>query len=308
MSAQVLDRPAMRQVFGPTDVQDVTSKLEKNRWGAFLAARSTISKAMTSGGAMAADLAERLHLGGFLRWAARTPGWLLGGLSVLRRGVRTAGVLPGLGWVLTTDAGQGLRRAVGHTVVAMFRRLSSGMAKATSGLLSLFGAPGQRLAVRPHALVGKATAAVTRLAAPGRLLLGTGLMGLVTPVVGALCRERALKALVGRFLAQPWALLARVALNLMLLPASIRREAVRTIAGVMTRRTSAPGVRPTAASTHPAASPVTTSSKPAEQPKAPPVSFSRPPITSETADPGSLLLEEVPARYPSSRSKNAKRK
>ena len=158
--------------------------------------------------------------------------------------------------------------------------------------------------------LGHATLAgsISPLAGDDVLLLGTGLMGLVTPVVGAVCRERALKALVGRFLTQPWALLARVAVNLMLLPASIRREAVRTIAGVMTRRTSAPGVRPTAASTHPAACPVTTSSKPAEQPKAPPVSFSRPPITSETADPGSLLLEEVPARYPSSRSKNAKRK
>ncbi len=72
----------------------------------------------------------------------------------------------------------------------------------------------------------------------------------------------------------------------------------------MTRRT--PGVRPTAASMHPAASPA--SSKAAEEPKTPPVSFTRPPVTSETTDPGSLLLEEVPARYPSNRSKNAKRK
>ncbi len=306
MSAQVLDRPAMRQVFGPTDVLDVTRKLEKNRWGAFLAARSTISRAITSGGAMAADLAERLHLGGFLRWASRTTGWLLSGLSVLRRGARTAGVLPALGWVLTTDAGQALVRAVGHTVVAMFRRLSSGMAKATSKLLGLLGAPGQRLAGSLHALVGKAAAGLSRPSAPGRLLPGTGLMGLVTPVVGAVCRERALKALVGRFLAQPWALLARVALNLMLLPASVRREAVRTLAGVMTRRTS--GVRPAAASMPPMAGPVTTSSKTAEEPKAAPVSFTRPPVTSETTDPVSLLLEEVPARYPSSRSKNAKRK
>ncbi len=308
MSAQVLDRPAMRQVFGPTDVSDVTSKLEKNRWGGFLAARSTISKAVTSGGAMAANLAERLHLGGFLRWAQRSTGWLLGGLSVLRRGVRTAGVLPGLGWGLTTDAGQALMRAVTHTVTGMLRRLSSGISTATSGLLGLLGAPGQRVAARLHALVGKAAAAVTRLAAPGRLLLGTGLTGLVTPVVGAVCRERALKALVGRFLAQPWALLARVALNLALLPASIRREAVRTLAGAVTRRKSAPGVRLSTASMQPTASPVTTSSKPAEQPKAPPVSFTRPPVTSEATDPVSLLLEEVPARYPSSRSKNAKRK
>jgi len=56
----------------------------------------------------------------------------------------------------------------------------------------------------------------------------------------------------------------------------------------------------------PAASPVTP--KTADQPKAPPVSFSRPPVRSEVTDPVSLLLEEVPARYPSSRSKNAKRK
>jgi len=306
MSAQVLDRPAMRQVFGPTDVQDVTRKLEKNRWSGFLAARSTISKAINSGGAKVADLAERLDLGDFLRWAQRTTGWLLGGLSVLRRGVRTAGVLPALGWVLTTDAGQALLRAAAHTVVATFRRLSSGIRKAASGLLGLLGAPGQRLAGRLHALVGKVGAGLTRLAAPVRVLLGTGLMGLVTPVVGAVCRERALKALVGRFLAQPWALLARVALNLMLLPANVRREAVRTLASVMTRRT--PGVRPNAASTQPKASPVTTSSKAADQPKAPPVSFSRPPVTSETTDPGSLGLEEIPARYPSNRSRNAKRK
>ena len=96
------ERP-LRVVGSAQDADDVRERTnQKHRMAAFLTARDLITGAFRQAGSTMAELAEKLHLGGALRLARRTCGWILGGLSLARKSLSTPRLLPGLGWLLST--------------------------------------------------------------------------------------------------------------------------------------------------------------------------------------------------------------
>ena len=247
----------------------------------------------------------------------RCYGWLLGAASVAARGLRAPGVLAGLVWGLSTEVGQSL---VGKAVRAVSTAVSTAagaVGTAARWTLRLFGSPGARLA----SWLGSKLTAVTQAATDRARQLQrlSGLLrsqNLPAKAVGAIARERLLRALVGRFLPRPWSWLVRIVANLALLPTAVLRDAGTVVAGVV------PGMNPTPAptpeGTAPAATaPTPTAAVPTVGPaEAAPTTPAAPLFTVEVGEPtrdSDLLeqavgLEPTQLRYPAPKRSVAKKR
>jgi hypothetical protein len=93
MSASTIDTERrLRVVWSAEDAEQIRTRVhqnEKNRFSAFLSARDLLLGAIRSTGSTLAQVAEKLHLGGALRFARRATGWVLGSLAIARRSLRS---------------------------------------------------------------------------------------------------------------------------------------------------------------------------------------------------------------------------
>jgi hypothetical protein len=251
MSASTIDteRP-LRVVWSAEDAEQIRTRViqsEKNRFSAFLSARDLLLGAIRSAGSTLSQMAEKLHLGGARRFARRATGWVLGGLAIACRSLRTPGLLPGIGWLLSTEAGQRVTKAVGSLSRTAASAVLGVVTRAFRWTVGLLGTRAAELAEAVGTRVATRAAAVKTVVARQALLV-TGLLPLsaFVRVAGTICRERALRSLLGRFLSRRWSILARVAINLALLPPFVRREVVAVMAGLLVvRRGAVPVVVPT---------------------------------------------------------------
>jgi len=296
-------RPPLQAVYPPQHDDRAAWQLDRRRFAAFLTAKDLVlgyTRTATEG---AGRLAARLHLGGLFTMVRRCYGWLLGAASVAGRGLRAPGVLAGLVWGLSTDVGQTL---VGKAVRAVSTAVSTAagaVGTAVGWTLRLFGSPGARLGT----WLGSKATAVTQ-AATDRVRQLKGLSGLLRPqnlpakAVGAIARERLLRALVGRFLPRPWSWLVRIVANLALLPTAVLRDAGTVVAGVVPGTHPSPAPAPvgrTPAASAPAPTASVPTVVPAEAPAAP-TTPPAPPFTVEVGEPtrDSDLLAQAVGREP----------
>jgi len=253
---------------------------------------------------------------GCARWcAAPTAGcWAL---PQWPRGLRAPGVLAGLVWGLTTNAGQTLVGKAARAVSTAVSTVAGAIGTAVGWTLRLFGSPGARLAT----WLGSKATAVTQ-AATDRVRQLKGLSGLLrsqnlpAKAVGAIARERLLQTLVGRFLPRPWSWLVRIVANIALLPTAVLRDASTVVAGVVPGMHPSPAATPagtTPAATHPTPTAPVPTVGPAE---APPTTPPAPPFTVEVGEPtrdSDLLeqavgLEPTQLRYPAPKRSVAKKR
>jgi len=310
-------RPPLRAAYPPPHDDRATWQLDRRRFAAFLTAKDLVlgyTRTATQG---AGRLAARLHLEGPFAMVRRSYGWLLGAASVAGRGLRAPGVLAGLVWGLTTNAGQTLVGKAARAVSTAVSNVAGAVGTAVGWTLRLFGTPGARLAIW---LGSKATA--VKQAATDRVQQLKGLNGLLRPqnlpakAVAAIARERLLRALVGHFLPRPWSWLVRIVANIALLPSAVLRDAGTVVAGVMPGMKSTPASTPvgtTPAATTPAPTSPLPTVLPAEAPVAPTTPAS-PLFTVEVGEPGqdSDLLEPAvelaQMRYPAPKRSVAKKR
>jgi len=263
-------------------------------------------------------LAARLRLGGLFTMVRRSYGWLLGAASVAARGLRAPGVLAGLVWGLSTDVGQTLVGNAARAVNTAVSTVAGAVGRAARWTLRLFGSPGARLATW---LGSKATA--VKQAATDRVQQLQRLSGLLRPqnlpakAVGAIARERLLRALVGRFLPRPWSWLVRIVANIALLPTAVLRDAGTVVAGVVPGRHPSPAPAPagrTPAATDPTPTAAVPTVVPAETPAAPTTPPA--PFTVEVGEPTqdsdlfeqAVGLEPTQLRYPAPKRSVAKKR
>jgi len=302
-------RPPLQAVNPPQHDDGVARQLDRRRFAAFLTAKDLVlgyTRTATQG---AGRLAARLHLDGLFTMVRRSYGWLLGAASVAGRGLRAPGVLAGLVWGLSTDVGQTLVGKAVRAVDTAVSTVAGAVGTAVGWTLRLFGSPGARLAT----WLGSKATAVTQ-AATDRVQQLQRLSGLLqsqnlpAKAVGAIARERLLRALVGRFLPRPWSWLVRVVANIALLPTAVLRDAGTVVAGVV------PGVNPTPAPApagrQEATAPVPTV-VPAEAPAAPTRPFTV--EVGEFSRDSDLLeqaagLEPTQLRYPAPKRSVAKKR
>jgi len=316
-------RPPLPAVYPPQHDDRAMWQLDRRRFAAFLTAKDLVlgyTRTATEG---AGRLAARLHLDGLFTMVRRSYGWLLGAASVAGRGLRAPGVLAGLVWGLSTDVGQTL---VGKAVRAVSTAVSTAagaVGTAARWTLRLFGTPGARLAT----WLGSKATAVTQVATDrARQLKGlSGLLrsqNLPAKAVGAIARERLLRALVGRFLPRPWSWLVRIVANLALLPTAVLRDAGTVVAGVVPGMNPTPapapgGTAPAAGRTPPATDPTPTAAVPTVGPAgAAPTTPAAPPFTvkvGESTRDSDLLEQAVGSepnqlRYPAPKRSVAKKR
>ncbi len=307
-------RPPLHAVYPPRHDDRAAWQLDRQRFAAFLTAKDLVlgyTRTATKG---AGRLAARLHLDGLFPMVRRSYGWLLGAASVAGRGLRAPGVLAGLVWGLSTDAGQTLVGKAARAVRAVVSTVAGAVGTAVGWTLRLFGTPGARLAT----WLGSKLTAVTQ-AATDRAQQLKGLSGLLrsqnlpAKAVGAIARERLLRALVGRFLPRPWSWLVQVAANLALLPTAVLRDAGTVVAGVV------PGMHPGPAPAPAATDPTPTAPVPTVGPAEAPAAPTTPPtplFTVEVGEPtrdSDLLeqasgLEPTQLRYPAPKRSMAKKR
>jgi len=199
--------------------------------------------------------------------------------------------------------GQSLVGKAARAVSTAVGTVAGAVGTAVGWTLRLFGSPGARLA---SWLGSKATA--VKQAATDRVRQLKGLSGLLRPqnlpakAVGAIARERLLRALVGRFLPRPWSWLVQVVANLALLPTAVLRDAGTVVAGVVPGMHPCPAPAP--AGTAPAASaPAPTAPVPTVGPAEAPAAPTTPPaplFTVEVGEPtrDSDLFEQNSGREP----------
>ncbi len=284
-------RPPLRAVYPPQHDDRATWQRDRRRFAAFLTAKDLVlgyTRTATEG---AGRLAARLHLGGVCTMVRRSYGWLLGAAAVAARGLRAPGVLAGLVWGLSTDVGQTLVGKAARAVSTAVSTAAGAVGTAVGWTLRLFGTPGAQLATwLGSKLTAVKQAATDRVQQLQRL---SGLLrsqNLPAKAVGAIARERLLRALVGRFLPRPWSWLVRIVANIALLPTAVLRDAGTVIAGVVPGMHPSPAPAP--AGTAPAATDPTPTAAvptvlPAEAPAAP-------------ATPAALFTVEVPEPAPNS--------
>jgi len=266
-------RPPLRAVYPPQHDDRAMWQRDRQRFAAFLTAKDLVlgyTRTATEG---AGRLAARLHLDGLCTMVRRSYGWLLGAGSVAARGLRAPGVLAGLAWGLTTNAGQTLVGKAVRAVSTAVSTVAGAIGTAALWTLRLFGSPGARLATW---LDSKATAA--KQAATDRVQQLQRLSGLLRPqnlpakAAGAIARERLLRTLVGRFLPRPWSWLVQIVANIALLPTAVLRDAGTVVAGVVPGMHPSPATAPegtTPAATDPTPTAPVPTVAPAEAPAAP---------------------------------------
>jgi len=310
-------RPPLPAVYPPQHDDSATWQLDRRRFAAFLTAKDLVlgyTRTATEG---AGRLAARLHLDGLLTMVRRSYGWLLGAASVAARGLRAPGVLTGLVWGLSTDVGQSLVGKAARAVSTAVSTAVGAVGTAVGWTLRLFGSPGARLATW---LDSKATA--VKQAATDRAQQLKTLSGLLRPqnlpakAVGAIARERLLRALVGRFLPRPWSWLVQIVANIALLPTAVLRDAGTVIAGVVPGMDLTPAPAP--AGTAPVATdPTPTAAVPTVGPAEPaPTTPPAPPFTVEVGEPTpnsdqlaqTVGLEPTQMRYPAPKRSVAKKR
>jgi len=307
-------RPPLQAVNPPQHNDRAAWQRDRQRFAAFLTAKDLVlgyTRTATEG---AGRLAARLHLDGVCTMVRRSYGWLLGAASVAARGLRAPGVLAGLVWGLTTTVGQSLVGKAARAVSTAVSTVAGAVGRAARWTLRLFGTPGARLAT----WLGNKLTAVTQ-AATDRVQQLQRLSGLLrsqnlpAKAVGAIARERLLRALVGRFLPRPWSWLVRIVANIALLPSAVLRDAGTVVAGVV------PGMDPcptpaSVGTVPPATDPTPTAPVPtvAPAPTTPPV----PPFTVAVGEPTrdsdlfeqAAGLEPTQLRYPAPKRSVAKKR
>jgi len=319
MTSTAEHRPPLQAVNPPQHDDGARWQLDRRRFAAFLTAKDLLlgyTRTATKG---AGRLAARLHLDGLCTMVRRSYGWLLGAVSVAARGLRAPGVLAGLVWGLSTDVGQSL---VGKAVRAVSTAVSTAagaVGTAVGWTLRLFGSPGARLATwldsKLTAVKQAATDPVQQLQRLSGLLRS---QNLPAKAMGAIARERLLRALVGRFLPRPWSWLVRIVANIALLPTAVLRDASTVVAGVV------PGMNPTTAPapdgrTPAATDPAPTAAVPTVGPAEGPAAPTTPPVPLFTVDvpeptrDSDLLeqaigLEPTQLRYPAPKRSVAKKR
>ena len=226
------DRP-LRAVWDPSDAEGARRALEgeKNRWRVFLNAKDALLGHFRTTGAVAARMIARLQASGAARMVRRVAGWLFGGFQLVRRGLTTAGVRPGIAWLLSTQFGQSLVRKAGKPVLGLVRQAAGTVKKALGWCLRLFGNRGRQRADKIDQAVQnlwtRLVEATRSLRAHSSALLKPS--SLPMQAAGTLAKARTLSALLKRWLPMPWNLIARVIANILVLPASVRRDAQRFV-------------------------------------------------------------------------------
>jgi len=281
-------RPPLPAVNPPQHDDRATWQLDRRRFAAFLTAKDLVlgyTRTATQG---AGRLAARLHLGGLCTMVRRSYGWLLGAASVAARGLRAPGVLAGLVWGLSTNVGQTLVGKAVRAVSTAVSAVAGAIGTAAGWTLRLFGTPGARLATwLGSKLTAVKQAATDRARQLQRL---SGLLqsqNLPAKAVGAIARERLLRALVGRFLPRPWSWLVRIVANLALLPTAVLRDAGTVVAGVV------PGMDPSPAPAPEGTAPA--ASAPAPTAAVPTVALAEAPATPTTPPAPPFTVVEVGA-------------
>ena len=246
MSTATMDRP-IRPVWTPQDAEEVHQALraEKCRWRLFLTAKGLLLGYLKATASVARKAFHKLHLDSAARMIRRAAGWLFGGFSLLRRGLTTAGVRPGIAWLLTTSFGQGLvtkaATFVGQAAMGVLRPVKA----ALGWCVRLFGNRGKRVASKVDAKLEMIKVWISKHLKP--VLTATGALlspsGLPMQTLGTLFKGKALSAVLAHWLPRPWNILARVLANLAVLPSSLRREAIRLITG-WTITTAMPAEKP----------------------------------------------------------------
>ncbi len=296
---------------------------QKNLMGAFLATQDVLTRYASKGGAFIANMLDQLHVGTALTQVKRACGWLFGGITLLRRGLRIAGVKPALAWMLSTHLGQVVIVTTARAVAKAVAVTAGVAVTGTTWLLRLFGRPGARAAAWVQAKADAVKAAVQTRYLPALQLAG----GLLTPKGVAMkgvrtwAKGRVLTEALGRFLPRPWSIVGKILANLLVLPAGLRREAVKMATGLRPDPVTPQATTAAAASSGPVMPPEDT------PPAAPSVAPVRPLFTDAHADivdladhrsptePVQESLRDLPEasgsfqRYPAPRrSPNAKRK
>ncbi len=312
-------RPPLQAVNPPQHDDRAAWQLDRQCFAAFLTAKDLLlgyTRTATQG---AGRLAARLHLGGLFTMVRRSYGWLLGAASVAARGLRAPGVLAGLVWGLSTNVGQSLVGKAFRAVSTAVSTAAGAVGTAVGWTLRLFGSPGARLATwlgsKATAVMQAATDRVQQLQRLSGLLRS---QNLPAKALGAIARERLLRALVGRFLPRPWSWLIRIVANLALLPTAVLRDAGTVVAGVVPGMDPSPAPAPAgtaAAATDPAPTAAVPTVVPAEAPPAP-TTPPAPPFTVEVGErtrDSDLLeqavgLEPTQLRYPAPKRSVAKKR
>jgi len=305
-------RPPLQAVYPPQHDDRAAWQLDRRRFAAFLTAKDLVlgyTRTATQG---AGRLAARLHLEGLVTMVRRSYGWLLGAASVAARGLRAPGVLAGLVWGLSTEVGQTLVGKAARAVSTAVSTVAGAVGTAVGWTLRLFGTPGARLATwlgsKAIAVKQAATDRVQQLQRLSGLLRS---QNLPAKAVGAIARERLLRALVGHFLPRPWSWLVRIVANIALLPTTVLRDAGTVVAGVV------PGMHPTPAPAPAASAPMPTAAVPTVAPaEAAPTTPAGPPFTVEVGEftrDSDLLeqavgLEPTQMRYPAPKRSVAKKR
>jgi len=311
-------RPPLPAVYPPQHDDRAAWQRDRRRFAAFLTAKDLVlgyTRTATQG---AGRLAARLHLDGLFTMVRRSYGWLLGAASIAARGLRAPGVLAGLVWGLTTTVGQTLMAKAVRAVSTAVSTVAGAVGTAVGWTLRLFGTPGARLATwLGSKLTAVKQAATDRVQQLQRL---SGLLrsqNLPAKAVGAIARERLLRALVGRFLPRPWSWLVRIVANIVLLPTAVLRDAGTVVAGVVPGMNPSPAPAPTD-STPAATDPTPTAPVPTVLPAEAPAAPTTPPgpFTVEVSEPtrdSDLLeqtsgLEPTQLRYPAPKRSVAKKR
>ena len=207
---------------------------QRSLMGAFLATQDALTRYASKGGAFLTDLLDKLHVGTALTQVKRACGWLFGGLTLLRRGLRTAGVKPAIAWMLSTRLGQVVFVRTTRAVAKALTTAARVAVTSTTWLLRLFGAPGARAAGWVQAKADAVKAAVQTRFLPVVQLIGSLLTprGMAMQTVRTWAKGRVLTEALGRFLPRPWNLIGKILANVLVLPAGVRHEAIKMAGGL----------------------------------------------------------------------------
>jgi hypothetical protein len=232
MSTATMD-PPLRAVFTPTDAAVAAEVLaqQKSRWAYFLIARDAVLDAAQGIYSRALQLVEKLGLTSAVEMARRALGWLLKGVARAGQHLRAPGVRPGVLWALTTSWGQEtageiartIGEAVGTTVRLTYRSLLGGLRR--------LGKPGQAVAHRVEAVVGKAKGGtLIRLRPVGeaaQILLSP--KGPASHIVSAWARFKVLSLILVRRLPRPWNVLGLMLAAGVSVPSKVRQLGYRLV-------------------------------------------------------------------------------
>lgn len=234
----------LKVVWSPEDAERIRHDVrqEKNRWGRFLLAKDQLLSHVHDVWEATGTFLGRLHADRAVRMVRRAWGWLFGGAALVRRGLTTAGVLPGLAWLASTELGQGLLRKAASALLNPLKQVARTIGKVAGWVVRRFGTRGARVAnavtVRLHtvtAAVGVGLSLIRQFTAPLLHPDGLPMQGVRTMAQGRLVR-----VLVNRVLPMPWCLLVRLIASVGLVPAVIRRDAVSLLRGLVTKPTTNP--------------------------------------------------------------------